>query len=159
VTAVTSSAVAGSKYTRGDNGGFQDRVRGDAVYGIEVRAWGERGVVIKLEGEFDQDNLTDLQETLSGVVSLRRPTWVDLSRVTFLDVGATRELTIRSRLYAHHLTLCNPSWQVRKSVAACGFEEWIDFSCQHSYRDRPEPEAGEPSLDEEALPTSETIQP
>ncbi len=91
------------------------------MYGIEVRAWGERGMVVKLQGEFDHDNLTDLQETLSGVVSPRRPTWVDLSRVTFLDVGATRELTIRSRLYAHHLTLGNPSWQARASVAACGF--------------------------------------
>ncbi len=109
-------------------------------------------MVIKLEGEFDQDNLVDLQETLSGVVSLRRPTRVDLSGITFLDVGATRELTICSRLYANHLTLCNPSWQVRKSVAACGFEEWVDFSCQRSHRYRPEPEAGEISLDEEALP-------
>jgi anti-anti-sigma regulatory factor len=61
------------------------------------------------------------------VSTLRRSTMVDLSEVTFLDVGATRELTIRSRLYAHRLTLCNPSPEVRASVDACGFQEWFDF--------------------------------
>ncbi len=112
-------------------------------------------MLVELEGEFDQHNLEDLQEVLSNVVSLRRPTWVDLSGVTFLDVGATRELTVRSRLYAHYLTLCNPSWQVRASVAACGFEEWIDFSYRQSnVRDQPKPDAGRVFPDEEALPTS-----
>jgi anti-anti-sigma regulatory factor len=76
----------------------------------------------RAQGEFDQHNLKNLQETLSDVVALRRPTLVDLSEVTFLNVGATRELTIRSQLYAHHLTLGNPSWQARASVAACGFD-------------------------------------
>ena len=95
--------------------------------GIGVREWGEEGVLVELRGEFDQHNLNDLQETLSGAVALRRPTMVDLAGVTFLDVGATRELAIRSQLYAHHLTLCNPSWQVRASVAACGFGAWLDF--------------------------------
>ena len=116
-------------------------------------------MVVELEGEFDQHNLADLQETLSDVASLRRPTWVDLSRVTFLDVGATRELTIRSRLYSCHLALCNPSWQVRTSVASCGFEEWIDFSCQQSVRDQPESRAGATSPGEEALPIYKTIKP
>ncbi len=112
-------------------------------------------MVIKLEGEFDQHNLEDLQEVLSNVVSLRRPTSIDLSGVTFLDVGATRELTIHSRLYAHHLYLCNPSWQVRASVAACGFEEWMNFSClQPNVSDQPKPDAGGIFPDEEALPTS-----
>ena len=85
-------------------------------------------MLVELEGEFDQHNVEDLRETLSNVVALRRPTSVDLSGVTFLDVGATRELTIYSRLYAHHLTLCDPSWQVRASVAACRFGDWICFS-------------------------------
>ena len=97
------------------------------MFGIEVREWGETGVLVELRGEFDQHNLEDLRETLSGVVALRRPTLVDLSGVTFLDVGVTRELAIRSQLYAHHLILCNPSWQVWASVAACGFESWISF--------------------------------
>ena len=94
---------------------------------IEVREWGEGGVLVELRGEFDGHNLEDLRKILDSVVALRRPTMVDLSRVTFLDVDATRELTIRSRLYAHHLTFRNPSPQVCASVAACGFEEWFDF--------------------------------
>lgn len=94
---------------------------------IEVRELGEGGVLVELRGEFDAHNLEDLRRVLDSVVALRRPTMVDLSGVTFLDVGATRELTIRSRLYAHHLTFHNPSPQARVSVAACGFEEWFDF--------------------------------
>jgi anti-anti-sigma regulatory factor len=97
------------------------------VHVIEVRERGEGGVLIELRGEFDGQNLGDLRQTLDSVVALRRPTMVDLSGVTFLDVGVTRELTVRSRLYAHHLTFRNPSPQVCASVAACGFEEWFDF--------------------------------
>ena len=94
---------------------------------IEVREWGEGGVLVELRGEFDGHNHEDLRRILNSVLALRRPTMVDLSGVTFLDVGATRELTIRSRLYAHHLTFRNPSPQVCASVAACGFEDWFDF--------------------------------
>lgn len=97
---------------------------------IRVREWGERGVLVELRGEFDQHNLKNLQETLSGVVALRQPTLVDLSGVTFLDMQVTRELVLRSRLYAHHLTLSNPSWQAWASVAACGFGEWLVSSQQ-----------------------------
>ncbi len=94
---------------------------------IEVREWGEGGVLVELRGEFDGHNLEDLRRILDSVLTLRRPTIVDLSGVTFLDVGATRELTIRSRLYAHHLIFRNPSPQVHASVLACGLEEWFDF--------------------------------
>ena len=94
---------------------------------IGMQEWDEGGVLVELRGEFDQYNLEDLRETLSDVVALRRPTLINLASVTFLDIGATRELAIRTQLYAHHLTLCNPSWQVRASVAACGFGEWFDF--------------------------------
>lgn len=107
---------------------------------IEVREWGEGGVLVELRGEFDGHNLEDLRQILDSVVALRRPTMVDLSGVTFLDVAATRELTVRSRLYAHHLTFRNPSPQVCASVAACGFEKWFDFrsgpedtSCRRAY--------------------------
>jgi anti-anti-sigma factor len=92
-----------------------------------MREWDEGGVLVELRGEFDQYNLEDLRETLSTVVALKRPTLINLASVTFLDIGATRELAIRTQLYAHHLILCNPSWQVRASVAACGFGEWFDF--------------------------------
>ncbi len=94
---------------------------------IRIRESDEGVVLVELRGEFDRYNLEDLEETLSQVVRLRLPTLVDLSGVTFLDVGATRELAVRSQLYAHHLALCNPSWQVRASVAACGFGAQLDF--------------------------------
>ena len=94
---------------------------------IKVREWGEEGVLVELRGEFDQHNLEDLRETLNGVLALRRPTLMDLSGVTFLDIGTSRELVIRSRLYGHHLILHNLSWQVRASMAACGFETWVGF--------------------------------
>lgn len=84
-------------------------------------------MLVGLRGEFDRNNLEDLRETLNALAVLRCPTMVDLSRVTFLDIEATRELAIRSQLYAHHLRLCNPSWQVRRSVAACRLDAWLDF--------------------------------
>ncbi len=95
--------------------------------GIEVRERGEEGVLVELRGEFDRHDLRNLRETLNDVLALRLPVVLDLSRVNFLDVEATRELTIYSYLYAHHLTLRNPSWQVRASVAACGLGFWLDF--------------------------------
>jgi anti-anti-sigma factor len=110
---------------------------------IEVREWEEGGVLVELRGEFDWHNLEHLREILDDVSTLRRPMMVDLSEVTFLDVGATRELTIRSRLYTHHLSLRNPSPEVRASVAGCGFEEWFDFRydpedpfCSHASPER-----------------------
>ena len=93
---------------------------------VGMREWGKGGVLVELRGEFDQHNLEDLRETLGGVVALRRPTVVDLAGVTFLDIEATRELAIHSQLYAQHLTLRNPSWQVKASVAACGLGAWLD---------------------------------
>ena len=94
---------------------------------IGLWEWGKGGVLVELKGEFDQHNLEDLRETLGGVVALRRPTLVDLAGVTFLDVKATQELAIRYMLYAHHLSLCDPSWQVRASVEACGLGTWLNF--------------------------------
>ena len=95
--------------------------------GVEVREWGKRGVLVELRGEFDRHDLGGLGEVLSDVTALRRPTLVDLSGVTFLDAGTIRELAIRSQLCANHLTLVNPSWQVRASARACGVGAWLDF--------------------------------
>lgn len=97
------------------------------MHGIEVWERGEEGVLVELRGEFDRHNLEDLKETMSAVVALQLPVALDLSGVDFLDVETTRELTVRSYLDAHHLSLRNPSWQVRASVAACGFGSWLDF--------------------------------
>jgi hypothetical protein len=97
------------------------------VRGVEVRERGEVGVLVKLKGEFERHDLEDLRETLDDVLALRLPVALDLSGVDFLDVEATRELTVYSYIYAHHLTLHNPSWQVRASVAACGLGSWLVF--------------------------------
>jgi hypothetical protein len=67
---------------------------------------------------------------------------VDLSGVTFLDVGTSRGLAIQSLLYAHHLTLRNPSWQVRASMAACGFGAWVDFHSDRTTKLPTPPERG-----------------
>jgi hypothetical protein len=61
------------------------------------------------------------------VAALRESTLVDLSGVTFLDVGTSRELVVRSLPYAYRLTLRNPSWQVRASMMGCGFGAWANF--------------------------------
>jgi anti-anti-sigma regulatory factor len=84
-------------------------------------------MTIELRGEFDLASATELRSTLDNVASLRKPTTVDLSGVTFLDLQSTRELAVRSQLYAHHLTLVNPSWQARASVKACKLHEWVRF--------------------------------
>ncbi len=68
--------------------------------GVEVREIGEEGMLVELGGEFDRYNLEDLGETLDDVLALRLPVVLDLSGVDFLDVEATRELTIYSYLYA-----------------------------------------------------------
>ena len=95
--------------------------------GIEVRERGEKGVLVKLGSEFDRHDLKYLRETLDDVLSLRLPVALELSGVNFFDVEARRELTIYSYLYSHHLTMRNPSWQVRASVAACGLGSWLHF--------------------------------
>ncbi len=92
-------------------------------------------MVVELRGELDLCSGEELRETLSGVASLRRPTVVDLSGVTFLDVQSARELAVRSQLYAHHLTLRNPSWQVLASVRACKLEGWVRFEYSENHSD------------------------
>jgi hypothetical protein len=105
------------------------------LYGIEVRESGV-GVLVELWGEFDLFSLGDLRKTLGGVLRLRKPTFLDLARVTFLDLESGRELAVRAQLYAHRLTLHNPSLQVTASLKAFGLEDWIRF---RSDSDREEP--------------------
>jgi anti-anti-sigma factor len=92
-----------------------------------MRDGGERDVLVELSGEFDLHDLQNLSDALGVAVSSGRTAMVDLSGVTFLDVGAIRELAVRSQLHAHQMTLHNPSWVVGASVAACGLESWFDF--------------------------------
>lgn len=96
---------------------------------------------VELRGEFDLHDLEDLREALGGAAAAGRPAVVDLSGVTFLDVGTTRELAARSQLHAHLLTLCSPSAAVRASVAACGLESWFDFRYETAANGAALPEA------------------
>jgi anti-anti-sigma factor len=97
------------------------------VSGISTRDGDGRDVQVKLSGEFDLHDLEDLRAALDGAAASGRAAVVDLSGVTFLDVGTTRELAVRSQLHAHQMTLRSPSAAVHASVAACGLESWFDF--------------------------------
>ena len=95
--------------------------------GISVRDGSEKDVLVELSGEFDLYDLEDVRDALGGAALAGRPAVVDLSGVTFLDVGVTRELAVRAQLHTHQLLLSRPSRAVRASVAACGLESWFDF--------------------------------
>ncbi len=81
--------------------------------------------LVELSGEFDARDLEDLRDVLNEAGE--EPAIVDLSGVTFLDVQATRELAVRLQLHAGNLVFTRPSWAVRASVAACGYESWFGF--------------------------------
>ena len=107
------------------------------MHGIEVQHSRDGSVKIELWGEFDLSSIVELREVLGNVASLRRPTTIDLSRVVFMDIQSTRELAVRSQLYAHHVTLLNPSWQVEHSAKACKLEEWVRFEYREQHPSRP----------------------
>jgi anti-anti-sigma regulatory factor len=100
---------------------------GGTLYGIELRESGT-GMVVELWGEFDIFSLLDLREALGKVSKLRRPTLVDLSGITFLDLQSAREFAVRSLLYARHLSFTNPSAEALASIKALGLEGWIYLS-------------------------------
>jgi anti-anti-sigma factor len=108
---------------------------GESLYGIEVREYGPI-TMVELWGELDLFSLEDLRRTLNRVLDSVKPTLVDLSGITFLDLESARELAVRSQLYARRLTLRNPSPQVKASIEAFRMGEWISF---HPASDREEP--------------------
>ena len=108
------------------NGSFYVYGEGEILYGIEVRQSGA-GILVELWGEFDLFSLSELQEALNGVTSLRRPTLVDLSGITFLDLLCARELAIRSQLYSRYLAFANPSLEAMASARVLGLEGWVRF--------------------------------
>jgi anti-anti-sigma factor len=116
-------------------GNLATHERGRDLYGIEVRESGA-GVLVELWGEFDLFSLSDLRGKLNALLDLHRTILVDLSGITFLDLVSARELAVRAQLYAHHLTLSNPSAQVRASLEAFGLWSWVPF---HPGADREEP--------------------
>ena len=105
------------------------------MFGIELRESGT-GMVVELWGEFDIFSLLDLREALGKVSKLRRPTLVDLSGITFLDLQSAREFAVRSLLYARHLSFTNPSAEALASIKALGLEGWIYLSAD-AYRGGP----------------------
>jgi anti-anti-sigma factor len=105
------------------------------LYGIVVRESGA-GMLVELRGEFDLFSLTSLNETLNNVLDLHRPTLVDLSGITFLDLDSARELAVRAQLYAHQLFLQNPSPWVTASFQAFGLGGWLPI---HPGTDHEEP--------------------
>ncbi len=106
------------------------------MYGIEVRESGA-GILVELWGEFDLFSLAKLREALNHVASLQRPTLVDLSGITFLDLLSARELAIRSQLYSHFLTFGNPSFEVTASARAFGLEGWVRSQTKGDHREPP----------------------
>jgi anti-anti-sigma regulatory factor len=116
-------------------------MEGETLYGIEVRESGA-GMTVVLRGEWDLFSLSDLRKTLNSVLDLCRPTLVDLSGITFLDLESARELAVRAQLYAHRLYLRDPSPQVTASIKAFGLGDWFRF--------RPGADREEPPLVSEA---------
>ncbi len=123
---VTPARPRGSYLYRRYAGNPATQGKVENLYGIEVRESGA-GVLVELWGEFDLFSLSDLRGKLNAALDLHRTTLVDLSGITFLDLVSARELAVRSQLYAHHLTLRNPSSQVRASLEAFGLWSWIPF--------------------------------
>jgi anti-anti-sigma factor len=105
------------------------------LYGIEVREY-VAVTMVELRGELDLFSLDDLRKTLNRGLDSVKPTLVDLSGITFLDLESARELAVRSQLYARRLSLRNPSPQVEASIEAFGMREWIRL---HPASDREEP--------------------
>ena len=78
-------------------------------------------VSVDLAGEFDAYDLETLCQVLDVLSHSREPACVNLSGVTFLDLGCARELAIRSYLCGGRLSLHSPSWQAAASLRACGY--------------------------------------
>ncbi|MDP9478889.1 MAG: STAS domain-containing protein [Actinomycetota bacterium] len=98
----------------------------DVWVGIGVSEHRE-GCVVTLRGEFDVLHLSAISETLMAATARGRKTFVDLSKVTFLDTLCVRELAMLGLLYADRLVFCDPSREARLSVAACEMEDLVPF--------------------------------
>jgi anti-anti-sigma factor len=86
-----------------------------------------RPILVELCGEFDVLFQNILTDTLSDCLASGRPTFVDLSGVTFMDSQCVRELVVYYQLGRGRVALCDPSGELELSVAACDLEDWIDF--------------------------------
>jgi anti-anti-sigma regulatory factor len=108
--------VAGNRVLPGDQMDVTKDVTGGRMWQLDVTR-----VSVALVGEFDAYDLEPLCEVLDALLRSRVTACVDLSGVTFLDVGCARELATRSHLCGGRLTLRSPSWQAASSFRACGY--------------------------------------
>ncbi|MDP9474235.1 MAG: STAS domain-containing protein [Actinomycetota bacterium] len=104
---------------------------------IRVHEPDRTGILVELFGEFDIETKRALRETVGSVARWGRPVFLNLSGVTFLDSACLWELAVQHKLHANHLALCDPSYEVELSVAACNLEGWIDFRPNKDSASRP----------------------
>ena len=101
---------------------------GSTIFEVARREGREdQAVLVKLSGEFDVRYQRILEDTLGDCLVSGRPTYIDLSEVTFMDSRCVRELAIHYQLGEGRVALCDPSRELELSVAACDLEEWLDF--------------------------------
>ncbi|WP_166178295.1 STAS domain-containing protein [Rubrobacter tropicus] len=74
---------------------------------------------IVLSGEFDLRVRQALREVLRATHRRGRRVLLDLSGVTFMDVGCAKELAFWCLLDPELLVPLDPSWQARASAVAC----------------------------------------
>ncbi len=99
-----------------------------AMFEMDQRDRNEgRPILVKLSGEFDVRYQKMLEDNLGNCLASRRPTFVDLSGVTFMDSRCVQELVVYYQLGKERVALCDPSREVELSVAACDLENWIDL--------------------------------
>jgi anti-anti-sigma factor len=84
-------------------------------------------ILVKLCGECDVLSQKILAGILGDSLASGRPTFVDLSGVTFMDSRCVRELALYYQLGKERVALCDPSEELELSVVACDLEDWIDF--------------------------------
>jgi len=96
--------------------------------GINVREDARGGLEVRLSGEFDRGSLPELRDLFEAVAALGAPTVVDLSRVSFLDLGSAREIAVCSQLHADRVSMRHPSPQVLSSFDAFGLQDWVRFA-------------------------------
>jgi anti-anti-sigma regulatory factor len=89
------------------------------LHGIDVVESG-LGTTVGAWGEFDVFSLPDLRRALDDACASGGPVAVDLSGVTFLDLGSSIELAVRATIQGHQLAFENPSPCVLASFEAFG---------------------------------------
>ena len=99
------------------------------MYDIKVHRSATREVRVEPWGMLDLYPFDEPQEAPDNMWSLRKPTVVELSSITFQDIQSIREPIIASQLYAQHLIPADSSQQARACVEAFGMAKWFHAFC------------------------------